>query len=103
MKITQAAIEQVRTIINEQKPQGRLRLAVVGGGCAGFSYEFALEDAPQDDDITLEEGIIVDPVSLQYLTEATLDYVSTLQGSSFTIHNPSVKTTCGCGSSFSVD
>jgi len=100
MNITQAAIDQVKSILASEPEGSRLRLAVQGGGCSGFQYGFSI-DTPQDDDLEFEDVVLIDMMSLQYLNEATVDFKTTLEGSSFTISNPAAKTTCGCGSSFS--
>jgi len=87
----------------EPKPAG-LRISVVGGGCSGFSYSMAFENSPTMMDKTLKYGglqVFVDQASLIYLEGAEVDYVETLEGSGFKFNNPNVKSTCGCGSSFS--
>jgi iron-sulfur cluster assembly protein len=104
--MTEKAVGKVREILDSQepKPQG-LRIAVVGGGCSGFSYSMAFENQPNMLDKTYSfEGlkVFVDQASLLYLDGAEVDYVETLEGSGFKFSNPQVKSTCGCGSSFSV-
>lgn len=82
-----------------------LRVAVVGGGCSGFSYTFDYVEIPDSDDISLTQDgctLIVDPISMQYLVGATLDYKKSLVSEQFVITNPNSKNSCGCGSSFSV-
>jgi len=81
-----------------------LRIAVKGGGCSGFEYEITL-DAPSDEDLRLEEGdqlVVVDPVSLPFLENATIDFTDELIGARFTIDNPNATSSCGCGTSFSM-
>jgi iron-sulfur cluster insertion protein len=79
---------------------------VQGGGCSGFQYGFTLEELPPaDDDFTFEKdgiGVVVDSMSMQYMREAEVDYKEDLMGASFTIKNPNVTATCGCGSSFTI-
>jgi iron-sulfur cluster assembly accessory protein len=80
-----------------------LRVAVLPGGCSGFKYSLNIEESAQDDDIVLELNsvrVFVDGFSLQYLNGVTIDYVTSMQGSGFTFHNPNAKGGCGCGSSF---
>ncbi len=103
--MTTKAVEKVREILDSQtpKPEG-LRIAVVGGGCSGFSYSMAFENAPNMLDKTYNyEGlkVFVDQASLLYLDGAEVDYVESIEGSGFKFSNPNVKSTCGCGSSFS--
>ena len=82
-----------------------LRVAVEGGGCSGFQYDLRLEDAAEPDDLVLEqEGrkILIDPVSLPFLSGAVIDFTEELIGARFVIENPNVTSSCGCGTSFSV-
>ena len=103
--LTDKAIGKVKEIIEMQDPKpAGLRIAVVGGGCSGFSYSMAFENQPNMLDKTYNyEGlkVFVDQASLLYLEGAEVDYVETLEGSGFKFSNPNVKSTCGCGSSFS--
>jgi iron-sulfur cluster assembly protein len=106
IQLTETAVNKVTEIlaVQEPKPAG-LRLAVVGGGCSGFSYSMAFENTPGMLDKTYKFGdlqVFIDQVSMQYLDGAEVDYVETLEGSGFKFSNPQVKSTCGCGSSFSV-
>ncbi|HBD19111.1 MAG TPA: iron-sulfur cluster insertion protein ErpA [Arenimonas sp.] len=81
-----------------------LRVAVDGGGCSGFQYGFEFDEQQAEDDLALQRDgvtLLVDPLSLQYLMGAEVDYRESLQGAQFVIRNPNAKTTCGCGSSFS--
>lgn len=102
---TSAAARKVQQLIEEeQQPALKLRVYIQGGGCSGFQYGFAFEDEVDEDDFTFEtDGVtlLVDATSLQYLGGAEIDYREDLQGARFVIKNPSAKTTCGCGSSFS--
>lgn len=102
---TAAAAHKVRELIEEEGNPGlKLRVYISGGGCSGFQYGFTFDEAQAEDDLALErEGVtlLVDPLSLQYLTGAEIDYAENLSGAQFVIRNPNAKTTCGCGSSFS--
>jgi iron-sulfur cluster assembly accessory protein len=105
VQLTETAVGKVREILDGQdpKPSG-LRISVVGGGCSGFSYSMAFENTPNMLDKTYDFGglkVFVDQASLLYLDGAQVDYVETLEGSGFKFNNPNVKSTCGCGSSFS--
>lgn len=105
VQLTETAISKVQEILNTQDPKpAGLRIAVVGGGCSGFSYSMAFENNPGMLDKTYNfEGlkVFVDQASLLYLDGAEVDFVETLEGSGFKFNNPNVKSTCGCGSSFS--
>jgi iron-sulfur cluster insertion protein len=78
-----------------------LRISVQGGGCSGFQYVFDFEQTKEEDDFEVGK-VLIDAMSMQYLSEAVVDYVEDLMGSQFVIKNPNAQTTCGCGSSFSV-
>jgi iron-sulfur cluster assembly accessory protein len=104
--LTPVAVEKVKEILAQQEPQpAGLRLAVVGGGCSGFSYQMNFENDTNPIDKTFEfDGlkVFVDQASLMYLKGTKIDYVESLSGSGFKFENPNVKSTCGCGSSFTV-
>jgi len=105
IQLTPTAIGKVKEILEAQdpKPQG-LRISVVGGGCSGFSYSMAFENTAGMLDKTYDfEGlkVYVDQASMLYLDGAEVDYVETLEGAGFKFNNPNVRSTCGCGSSFS--
>ena len=104
--LTPKAIAKVKEIMAQQNPVPTgLRVGVVGGGCSGFSYSMAFENGAGLMDKTYEfDGLKVylDATSAMYLTGAIVDYVETLEGAGFKFENPNVKSTCGCGSSFSV-
>ena len=106
VQLTLRAIDKVKEILDMQNPKpAGLRLAVVGGGCSGFSYSMAFENTPNILDKSYDyDGlkVFVDQASLLYLDGASVDYVETLEGSGFKFDNPNVRSTCGCGSSFSV-
>jgi iron-sulfur cluster assembly accessory protein len=105
VQVTERAVGKVKEILDTQEPKpAGLRIAVVGGGCSGFSYSMAFENKPNMLDKTYSyDGlkVFVDQASLLYLDGAEVDYVETLEGSGFKFSNPNVKSTCGCGSSFS--
>ena len=106
VSLTPLAATKVNEIREQEAIEAEmgLRLRVVGGGCAGFSYDLYF-DAPTEVDQQFEvQGVrvVVDEMSLMYLVGTQIDYVEGLQGAGFKFHNPNVKTTCGCGSSFSV-
>jgi iron-sulfur cluster assembly accessory protein len=104
--LTAQAIAKVKEIMAQQNPvPAGLRIGVVGGGCSGFSYSMQFENAAGMMDKTFEmDGlkVFVDATSVMYLNGCTVDYVETLEGAGFKFDNPNVRTTCGCGSSFSV-
>ena len=104
--LTDNAIAKVKEIMAQQNPvPAGLRVGVVGGGCSGFSYSMSFENNAGLMDKTYDfEGlkVYVDATSLTYLTGCTVDYLETLEGAGFKFENPNVKSTCGCGSSFSV-
>ncbi len=105
IQLTERATGKVREILEAQEPKpAGLRIAVVGGGCSGFSYSMAFENTPNMLDKSYNyDGlkVFVDQASLLYLDGCEVDYVETLEGSGFKFNNPNVKSTCGCGSSFS--
>ena len=97
--ITEAADLKIKELL-EDNEEKHLRVSVQGGGCSGFSYNFAFDDQQEDDFVN--GVVLIDSMSMQYLQGATIDYKEELMGSSFSVHNPNATTTCGCGSSFSV-
>ncbi len=105
VNLTETAVGKVREILEAQEPKpAGLRISVVGGGCSGFSYSMAFENAPGMLDKTYTyDGlkVFVDQASMLYLDGAEVDYVETLEGSGFKFNNPQVKSTSGSGSSFS--
>lgn len=104
--ISQSAKAKIIDILREENnPRMALRTFVQGGGCSGFNYGFTLDDSVNEDDfeIALDDyKVVVDAMSMQYLTGSEIDYVESLMESSFSIKNPNANSTCGCGSSFSV-
>src|ERR1700727_2132127 len=104
--LTPNAVTKVKEIMGQQTPvPAGLRIGVVGGGCSGFSYSMQFENGSGMMDKTFEmDGlkVFVDATSVMYLNGCIVDYVETLEGAGFKFENPNVKSTCGCGSSFSV-
>ncbi len=103
---TDNAARKVKSLMDEEgNPNLKLRVFITGGGCSGFQYGFMFEEAAQEDDAKIERGgvtLLVDPMSIQYLEGAEIDYKEDVTGAQFVIRNPMAATTCGCGSSFSV-
>ncbi|NCF24176.1 MAG: iron-sulfur cluster insertion protein ErpA [Gammaproteobacteria bacterium] len=103
---TDAAAGKVGELIREEdNPNLMLRVFISGGGCSGFQYGFTFDETIEEGDSQVEnQGVklLVDPMSVQYLMGAEIDYKEDLQGAQFIIRNPNAQTTCGCGSSFSV-
>lgn len=100
-----AAKKVAELIVEEKNHDLKLRVYITGGGCSGFSYGFTFDEKFKQGDSAVSNNkvqLVVDPMSYQYLIGATVDYLEDLQGARFIIHNPNAKTTCGCGSSFSV-
>ena len=106
MDITKKAIARVKEMASKlDLTDFNLRIMVVGGGCSGFSYEMDFDEVKQPTDFAIEEGglnILVDPMSFQYLDGTKVDYVESFQFTGFHFENPNAKSTCGCGSSFTV-
>lgn len=106
LQFTHNAAHKVKTLVDEEgNDRLKLRVFVTGGGCSGFQYGFEFDENRAEDDLAVDtDGVtlLVDPLSLQYLMGAEVDYSESLQGAQFVIRNPNAKTTCGCGSSFSM-
>ena len=106
IQITNNAVLKIADLLAEENnPMLKLRPFVQGGGCSGFSYGFTFDEIQNEDDFVVEKDsvtLIIDAMSMQYLSGATIDYKEDLTGSSFNITNPNAQSTCGCGSSFSV-
>lgn len=104
MQFTSAAAAKAAELVAEEgNPALKLRVFIQGGGCSGFQYGFEFDEEQADDDLAVKtDGVtlLVDPLSLQYLMGAVVDYTESLHGAQFVIRNPNAKTTCGCGSSF---
>lgn len=106
VEISASAKVKIQDLLDEENnPNLMLRTFVQGGGCSGFQYGFTFDDAQNEDDFEIAVGrwkILIDSMSMTYMTGATIDYIDDLTGSQFTIKNPNATTTCGCGSSFGV-
>jgi len=103
-KVTERAFARLAEINRDADAAKALRVAVSGGGCSGFQYEITLDDA-QTDDLVLEaagQRVLVDSVSLPFLTNATIDFTDELIGARFVVNNPNATSSCGCGTSFSI-
>jgi iron-sulfur cluster assembly accessory protein len=103
--MTPRAARRIAEILSAEGSEAKLRVAVTGGGCSGFQYSFALDDARADDDLVIERDgatVLVDPMSLDFLKGAELDFADDLIGAAFKINNPNATSSCGCGTSFSV-
>lgn len=106
LQFTDSAVSKVRELIEDEGNKDlMLRVFISGGGCSGFQYGFTFDEKTTEGDTIIERGgvrLLVDPMSIQYLTGAEIDYSEGLEGAQFVIRNPNAQTTCGCGSSFSV-
>lgn len=105
IKLTESAGTKVNSLLTKQgRPEGVLRVAVIGGGCSGLQYKMDLQDAPANRDILVESSgirVVVDPKSALYVTGSELDFVDALQDGGFKVNNPNAATSCSCGESFS--
>ena len=103
---TDAAASKVKDLIEEERNDAlKLRVFVSGGGCSGFQYGFTFDENLKEGDSGVNKKgvqLVIDPMSYQYLMGSTVDYLEDLQGARFVVSNPNAKTTCGCGSSFSI-
>lgn len=107
IEITESAKQKVvDLLIDENNPNLKLRTFVQGGGCSGFQYGFTFDEEQNDDDFEIkldnDYSLLIDAMSMQYMSGAKIDYKEDLYGSQFSIINPNAQSTCGCGSSFSV-
>jgi iron-sulfur cluster assembly accessory protein len=103
--VTQRAARKIGSILEKEPPGTMLRVSVEGGGCSGFQYKFDIDRTREPDDVVItREGaiVLIDPVSLGYLAGSEIDFVDDLIGTSFRINNPQAKSSCGCGTSFSL-
>ena len=103
--ISDRAARRIAQILQAEAPPAMLRLAVTGGGCSGFQYNFAVDDARTEEDLVLEKDgatVVIDPVSLDFLQGAEIDFTDDLIGQAFKVNNPNATASCGCGTSFSV-
>jgi len=106
IELTEAAVIKIAEMIAEENdPNIKLRTFVQGGGCSGYSYGFTFDEVQNEDDFVIEQPgfvMVIDAMSLQYLTGAEIDYTDDLGGAQFVVKNPNATSTCGCGSSFSI-
>ena len=103
--LSDSAARRIKEIVSAEADKSALRISVEGGGCSGFSYKFDLADQPDDDDVVLEKDearVLIDQVSLVYMSGSEIDFVDNLMGQSFQIKNPNAVASCGCGTSFSI-
>lgn len=103
--VTPSAARRIGEILAGEPPQSVLRVSVEGGGCSGFQYKFDVTQERDPDDLVIEAGsavIVVDRVSLDYLSGSRIDFVDDLIGASFKIDNPHATASCGCGTSFAL-
>ena len=101
IKFTDKALKQIQNLLSKKDEGSFFRIAIKGGGCSGFQYEFTFEQSKNDDDLSFE-NILVDKTSADLLKDSEVDYVSELMGESFKISNPQTKSSCGCGVSSSL-
>ena len=103
--LSDRAARRIAQILKTEAEPTALRLAVTGGGCSGFQYNFALDDAQLDEDLVVEKDgakVLIDPVSLDFLVGAEIDFTDDLIGQAFKVNNPNATSSCGCGTSFAV-
>jgi len=103
--VSASAAKRIAQILQAEAAPAMLRVAVTGGGCSGFQYNFTIDDTKMDDDLVVARDgatVLVDPVSLDFLKGAEIDFVDDLIGAAFKINNPNATSSCGCGTSFSV-
>lgn len=103
--VSAKAAKRIAEILKAEAEPSMLRVAVTGGGCSGFQYNFTIDDTKMDDDLVIARDgatVLVDPMSLDFLKGSEIDFVDDLIGASFKIHNPNATSSCGCGTSFSV-
>ncbi|TCT02853.1 iron-sulfur cluster insertion protein ErpA [Aquabacter spiritensis] len=105
LTVTDNAARRISQILASEAPESVLRVSVEGGGCSGFQYRFDVTRERETDDLVIEKAgatIVVDPVSLDYLSGSRLDFVDDLIGAAFRIDNPHATASCGCGTSFAL-
>ena len=103
--LSQRAAKRIANILASEPEGTALRISVSGGGCSGFQYGFDLDHSRTDEDIIIERDgavVLIDPISLPYMGGSEVDFVDSLIGQSFQIHNPNATASCGCGTSFSI-
>ena len=105
VRVTERAFARLAEIAEDSGEEKALRVAVLGGGCSGFQYEFALEDGPAEGDTVIESNgrrVLIDPESLPLLAGSVVDFKDELIGARFAVENPNATSTCGCGTSFAI-
>lgn len=106
INMTESTVTKIKDLLLEENNNNlKLRIFVQGGGCSGMSYGFTFDEEQNEDDFAVDKDgvtLLIDSISSQYLTNATIDYKESLMGAGFSINNPQAETSCGCGSSFSV-
>jgi iron-sulfur cluster assembly accessory protein len=105
VSMTERAARRIGEILKSEPAGSMLRISVEGGGCSGFQYKFGFDQAKAADDLVLAQNgatVLIDPMSVQYMAGAQIDYVDDLIGASFKVNNPVATASCGCGTSFSV-
>lgn len=103
--VTDTALTQIEKILQKESASSKLRISILGGGCSGFQYKYDIVSDQNDDDLILGRKtahVLIDSMSLPFLADATIDYVSDIAGASFKISNPNTAAECGCGVSFSM-
>jgi iron-sulfur cluster assembly accessory protein len=103
--VTERAAQKIGAILSGEPVGTMLRVSVAGGGCSGFQYKFDTERSRADDDVVIERSgatVLIDPISLNYMAGAEIDFVDDLIGSAFKINNPQATASCGCGTSFAL-
>jgi iron-sulfur cluster insertion protein len=103
--VTESAAKRIALLASREAKPVMMRVAVLGGGCSGFQYNFSFEEARNEDDLLIQRDgatVVVDSTSLELLKGSELDYVEEMVGSSFQVRNPNATSSCGCGNSFSV-
>ena len=103
--VTERAARKIAAILRSEPQGAMLRVSVEGGGCSGFQYKFDVEREKAEDDLVIARNdatVLIDPVSVGFLAGSEIDYVDDLIGASFKINNPNAKSSCGCGTSFSL-
>jgi len=105
VEATERALRRVAEVLRDESPGSVLRISVNGGGCSGFQYNFDIAPAAEDGDLILgdeQARLAIDPLSLDFIKGARIDFVDDLMGSAFKIENPNAVASCGCGTSFAV-
>ena len=103
--VSERAAKRIGEILKAEPPGTMLRVSIEGGGCSGFQYKFDMERARADDDLAITRDgatVVIDPVSMNYMAGAEIDFVDDLIGASFKVKNPNATASCGCGTSFAL-